>query len=379
MSATTVTVIAVDRYISIVCRERNYSVPRTRVQPVARLDARQYNQVMVETFIIWVIGIACGLPVSVFQVAVTFPEYSLTYMQCIEEWPMAAKAAYSVTILLVQCVIPSVALVVTGSAITSHLKKIVSLLGTSNASTGNNTVIQCSGSCKETGSGSEAKNKTTTTAIIVTAATEAAGEEVEEENSSTLGRKRQQGMISSSSFITVTDATADSAPIRRVTASDYHQRNMERNQLVTRTLLAVSISFTACWMPLHILNALLDLGFLQDEEEHINKRGQKIYLLIAICSGIAMTSVPLNALLYGWYNPSINREVINWRLLGCCLPSRDNSHRETSRTEVSLVKFGSQDMTVGEEKEGEEGRNRMCIVVNSSRDFDLTEWATNSI
>ena len=93
--------------------------------------------------------------------------------------------------------------------------------------------------------------------------------------------------------------------------ADAHQRNMERNQSVTRTLLAVSISFTICWMPLHILNALIDVGLLTNEthSEHL------IYLLIAICSSVAMTSVPLNALLYGWYNPSINREVINWRLI----------------------------------------------------------------
>jgi hypothetical protein len=111
---------------------------------------------------------------------------------------------------------------------------------------------------------------------------------------------------------TTTTLTASSTTPVPSAAADCHQRNLERNQSVTRTLLAVSISFTVCWMPLHILNALIDVG-LVTHEHYFSE--QQIYLMIAICSSIAMTSVPLNALLYGWYNPSINREVISWRLI----------------------------------------------------------------
>ena len=91
--------------------------------------------------------------------------------------------------------------------------------------------------------------------------------------------------------------------------SDLHARNIQRNKSVTRTLLCVSVSFTLCWLPIHILNLLLDLEILKSPPIHPDT----LYLYVAVALAIAMVSVPLNALLYGWFNPSINREVVAWK------------------------------------------------------------------
>lgn len=106
--------------------------------------------------------------------------------------------------------------------------------------------------------------------------------------------------------------------------SDLHARNIQRNKSVTRTLLCVSISFAICWLPIHILNLLLDLEILKSPPIHPDS----LYLYIAIALAIAMVSVPLNALLYGWFNPSINRELVAWKqrrnlikMVGACSPN----------------------------------------------------------
>lgn len=307
MSATTVTVIAFDRYFTIVYRERHQSGgPRPARRPAGGgaggLNRQNYCQVGIETCIIWIVGIMCGLPVSMFQVVVKFPQYSDEYIKCIEDWPRTLKAAYSVTILLVQCVMPSVALSVTGRAITSHLKRVAGLLsgprpGATPASRPATPAVTAA-----------------STEIVVTAPTDSSSSLAASEAGRTMTTRLQTGNNNISGSNAATSTRASNTALGPV-AADCHQRNVERNQSVTRTLLAVSISFTVCWMPLHILNALIDVGLVTHET--LSEHG--IYLMIAVCSCVAMTSVPLNALLYGWYNPSINREVITWRLIACAV------------------------------------------------------------
>lgn len=345
VSATTVTVIACDRYFTIVYQENHQSSRsrariRTANQQSSSLNRSNYAQVLIETIIIWIIGIICGLPVSVFQVVITFPQYSDNYIQCIEDWPKTLKSAYSVSILIVQCVLPSVALVLTGQAITSHLNRVAGLLSSTSASNHTNHASHHVHPNNVTNAGNSSSMTTgagiNMTTIIVTAASPSTNEYDEGgsqnyaesqlngcDSGTTQSQVPQSGRhratsvpltLSSSSSTNTTPVTATTTvPSTTMTAAaDCHQRNLERNNSVTRTLLAVSISFTVCWMPLHILNALIDLG-LVTHERYFSE--QQIYLMIAICSSIAMTSVPLNALLYGWYNPSINREVISWRLI----------------------------------------------------------------
>jgi hypothetical protein len=145
---------------------------------------------------------------------------------------------------------------------------------------------------------------------------------------------------------TSASTTTDGNVLRSRIAVDQHKRNVERNQSVTRTLLAVSVSFTVCWLPLYILNAIIDLNFLSAGSEGVIRVDIKtIYLLSAACHAIAMTSAPLNALLYGWYNPSINRELLTWNFWGWRRNHFDNEvesnrspgrHRQNNRNKVVI-------------------------------------------
>ena len=113
----------------------------------------------------------------------------------------------------------------------------------------------------------------------------------------------------SNSDIEKQESSLHARDIRSKQESSLHARNIQRNKSVTRTLLCVSISFTLCWLPIHILNLSLDLEILKSPPIHPDT----LYVYIATALAIAMVSVPLNPLLYGWFNPSINREVVAWK------------------------------------------------------------------
>ena len=301
--------------------------------PNPTLNRSNYYQVGIETMIVWIVGICCGLPVSVYQAVVTFPQYSDQYIQCIEDWPKTLKAAYSVSILIVQCVLPSVALVVTGQAITSHLNRVAGLLSLP----GNVTcpMHRCNST---TATAATAAGSTT---VIVAAPSDSETDCSQQEHHEMETTSVSVNQVSPNARTAIVTSSVPSSSTGG-TGADYHQRNVERNQSVTRTLLAVSISFTVCWMPLHILNVLIDLGIMTHEtySEYI------IYLMIAICSSIAMTSVPLNALLYGWYNPSINREVISWRSIAnasLCYHNENNNSNPLADVTVSRAGNNNRD------------------------------------
>ena len=243
-----------------------------------------YCQVIIETVIIWAVGIVFGLPVALFQKLIITREFVAIdphFVECQERWPTDEyphlKKVYSVSVLVVQCVLPSLALIVTGSMITSHLNKLGKLLSAS----------------------TNAIQSATRTSLAPTAS------------------PNQPNLQNNNHLQT------DGNILRSRIAVDQHKRNVERNQSVTRTLLAVSVSFTVCWLPLYMLNVLLDLNLLGG----INVK--TIYLLSAACHAIAMTSAPLNALLYGWYNPSINRELLTWSFFGL---RRDGSLQNESES-----------------------------------------------
>lgn len=80
--------------------------------------------------------------------------------------------------------------------------------------------------------------------------------------------------------------------------------NTIRDSNISRTLLIITLSFTLFWMPLHILNTLLDFNVIGRE----NSTYENIYLYSGIAHLVAMISVPLNALVYGYLTPSIRRE-----------------------------------------------------------------------
>lgn len=80
-------------------------------------------------------------------------------------------------------------------------------------------------------------------------------------------------------------------------------REIYRNRRVTNTLLIVTGAYAFCWIPWNLVNSYLD--FFPTPMIPADM----IYSLLACCHVIAMTSATINALLYGYTNSNIRREL----------------------------------------------------------------------
>ncbi|XP_054263884.1 neuropeptide F receptor-like [Macrosteles quadrilineatus] len=108
VSVGTITVIALDRYLTIV-----------RSQEVTNNKRRAVTSIV----LVWVISALATLPVGFFQIVepVVFHKVVL-YETCIERWPsQRLKVAYAVAVLLVQAVIPALVVCVVHARIASYL------------------------------------------------------------------------------------------------------------------------------------------------------------------------------------------------------------------------------------------------------------------
>ena len=84
-------------------------------------------------------------------------------------------------------------------------------------------------------------------------------------------------------------------------------------------LLAIALFFSIAWLPLNVLNLVLDIynpfSFPGDEE--------KMLIIYAVCHLFGMSSACANPFLYGWFNGNFRSEFVN--ILGAplkfCFPS----------------------------------------------------------
>ncbi|KAG8179622.1 hypothetical protein JTE90_002440 [Oedothorax gibbosus] len=115
VSAGTVLSIAVDRYNTIVRFNPQY--PKTGKRDM-----------LVNASFIWVTAFLLSTPICIFQgtVPVGLPGYHM-YHKCVELWPSPSfKGVYTIIILVIQFVVPSLTLLVTHAYIRTHLNnKIV--------------------------------------------------------------------------------------------------------------------------------------------------------------------------------------------------------------------------------------------------------------
>ena len=84
-------------------------------------------------------------------------------------------------------------------------------------------------------------------------------------------------------------------------------------------LLAIALFFSIAWLPLNVLNLVLDIynpfSFPWDEE--------KMLIIYAVCHLFGMSSACANPFLYGWFNGNFRSEFV--KILGAplkfCFPS----------------------------------------------------------
>ena len=80
------------------------------------------------------------------------------------------------------------------------------------------------------------------------------------------------------------------------------KKELARNKRTTIILLLVSVIFTVSWLPWHLLTLWADLypNFTSTSN---------LYMLYAVSHIIAMSSAVTNAVLYGWLNTNLRREL----------------------------------------------------------------------
>ena len=90
------------------------------------------------------------------------------------------------------------------------------------------------------------------------------------------------------------------------TSSKRTKKELARNKRTTIILLLVSVIFTVSWLPWHLLTLWADLypNFTSTSN---------LYMLYAVSHIIAMTSAVTNAVLYGWLNTNLRRELTQVR------------------------------------------------------------------
>jgi len=84
-------------------------------------------------------------------------------------------------------------------------------------------------------------------------------------------------------------------------------------------LIAIALVFSITWLPLNVINLILDLynPFTRPEDE------EKMTIIYATCHLIGMSSACANPFLYGWFNSNFRSEFIciymtPFRLCFCC-------------------------------------------------------------
>lgn len=99
-----------------------------------------------------------------------------------------------------------------------------------------------------------------------------------------------------------------------------------RDDSIQLTLFLMSLSFAVFWIPYHTFNLVLDLEIVSFGHDF-----QSLYLYLSIVHSLAMISVPTSAIVYGWFTPSIRRELI------ClCKDSRANNINVPDENVIAL-------------------------------------------
>ncbi|XP_064631305.1 neuropeptide F receptor-like [Lineus longissimus] len=90
------------------------------------------------------------------------------------------------------------------------------------------------------------------------------------------------------------------------------EREAARKRKTNLLLLMIAVVFALSWLPLNVLNVLLDYKKL-DNLKNINW-----VLLISICHMIVLSSACTNPMLYGWLNDNFKKEFIKVLCCPCC-------------------------------------------------------------
>ncbi|CAH0387019.1 unnamed protein product [Bemisia tabaci] len=275
VSIGTITVIALDRYFTIV-RGCDASNSRRRV----------YWSIL----LVWVFSAWFALPVAYYQAVIPakIGEDFVMYEVCLEQWPsQAGRMVYTVVVLLCQAVVPASVLILVHLSIAAHLH------------------------CH--------------------------------------ARTQSDG--------------------RRAA------RELARNKRTTFILAGVALLFLLSWLPLNAYMLAVDVMYPQDDVGY-KLQVQDIYLPLAICHLIAMSSAVSNPIVYGLLNSNIRHELLQLLPKKCVpAPSRHQVRRNATEEHTTRTNLQTFNATGGISKQGhsrqgsEENLTTAEIVINNNKDI----------
>ncbi|XP_067008058.2 neuropeptide F receptor [Anabrus simplex] len=224
VSIGTITVIALDRYFTIVRRSREDASSNRR-------------RVVLSIALVWLLSAIAASPMCFFQVVepVTLPiELAVSsrvvlYEACIEHWPSrTAQLMYTVFVLLLQSVLPAIVVGTVHARIAAYLH----------------------------------------------------------------------------------------AHARTQRDSRRARKELQRNRRTTMLLSGIAVLFTISWLPQGLCSILADQLFTSSHS---------LYMAIAVCHVIAMTSAVSNPIVYGWLNSNIRHEFLQLLPDSCTFSLRRNT------------------------------------------------------
>ena len=83
----------------------------------------------------------------------------------------------------------------------------------------------------------------------------------------------------------------------------HYRKEVRRNTRISIFLITITIMFGISWLPWNAFNVVIDL--MPD----IDLTAKTLYLILAICHLMAMSSATTNAIHYGFYNTNIKSEI----------------------------------------------------------------------
>ncbi|CAG5132708.1 unnamed protein product [Candidula unifasciata] len=110
---------------------------------------------------------------------------------------------------------------------------------------------------------------------------------------------------------------AKSASVTSTSLQRKHERRNTRKRKTNLLLGGIAIVFALSWMPLNVMNLLIDF-----KGDYFRGR-MDVKLAYAICHLLMLCSACLNPVLYGWLNDNFRTEFIKMLCCPCCQSARN--------------------------------------------------------
>ncbi|XP_054156871.1 neuropeptide Y receptor type 2-like [Oppia nitens] len=307
VSAATVLSIAIDRMIQIKSNQSTAVRPGMSIQSTPKLIKYAIN-----TLIIWLLSTIISSPICIYQSLV---EYGIPgvviFDKCVEHWPYHIRGVYSLVILITQLLIPSTVMLVSHYRIRSHLsdhrvsrcyrsvnryycgnslsppkpddEEAVSSLSTTqlNTNSGNNN----NNNTKNIGNNNYENNNNNN--IVRT-------NRLDSSHELTVGNDRETSIVKGSPSFVGLNQNNNNKCINK---------EMHRNNRVTIFLVTLTAIFSVSWLPLNVFNIYVDFN------PDVGLSTRDLFLVLAVCHLIAMSSATTNAILYGFLHTAIRNEL----------------------------------------------------------------------